>query len=169
LHPGLELINEHIFKACGLQLTNLVTEPESQEYAAHHFQLGKLNVRYREAKITPTKTGQFVTLWKRNEKGITAPFDIADDNDLYIIVAKKDAQSGIFIFPKTVLYHHKVLSGTGGLGKRGIRLYAPWDNTTSNQAQKTKDWQVDYFLEFDFNNQIDLKRVKELLFIRNSV
>ncbi|MEO7047936.1 MAG: MepB family protein [Ferruginibacter sp.] len=165
LHPDLELINEHIFKGCGLQITNLVTEPESKEYAAHHFQLNGLNVVYREAKITPTKTGQFVTIWKRNKEGITTPFDISDDNDLYLIAAKKDTHSGIFIFPKAVLYHHKILSGTDSAGKRGTRLYASWDLVTSKQAQKTKDWQVDHFLEFT-SNQFDLNKAKELLAIK---
>jgi hypothetical protein len=37
-------------------------EAESAEYGAYTFELNDLSVRFRVAKITPTKIGQFVTL-----------------------------------------------------------------------------------------------------------
>jgi hypothetical protein len=44
-------------------------ERESLEYAACSFKLNSMSVKFRVAKITPTKIGQFVTLWKRVSKG----------------------------------------------------------------------------------------------------
>ena len=35
----LELINDLLFKPCGLELKNIVTALESQEYEAHYFQV----------------------------------------------------------------------------------------------------------------------------------
>jgi hypothetical protein len=163
IYPELEFINESVFKNCGLEVTNIEVELESQEYFAHNFLLDKLNVKFRTAKITPTKTGQFVTIWKRNEKGITTPFDISDNIDFYIIATRKDTNFGIFIFPKAALHEHKILSDKTKDGKRGIRVYPSWDLTTNKQATKTQSWQTKYFLDICQDNKIDIKRAKKLL------
>ena len=54
----------------------------------------------REAKITPKKVGQFVSIWKRNEEGITKPCHINDAFDKLIIECKSKNNSGRFIFTK---------------------------------------------------------------------
>ncbi|QOW09180.1 MepB family protein [Kaistella flava (ex Peng et al. 2021)] len=161
--PDLESIDELVFKPCSFSLKNIQPESESQEYAAQIFQLNEYKVLFRKAKITPTKTGQFVTLWKRNEKGITEPFDITDKLNLYLIATKTPTNFGIFIFPKKVLHENKVLSDHKRDGKRGIRVYPSWDETTSKQAQKTQVWQTEYFLDLSDTEQIDLNRAKNLL------
>lgn len=165
LHSELELIDMILFKACGFELTNVVSEAESKAYLAHSFQLDGQYIQFRKAKITPTKTGQFVTIWKRNEKGITEPFDIADKFEHYIIAARQNENFGLFIFPKSVLYQHKILSNSEQQkdGKRGIRVYPPWDATTSHQAQKTQLWQLRYFLDLSPNKVLDLERAISLL------
>lgn len=68
-----------------MQLENLAIEKESREYFAHNFELNKQKVKFRMAKITPTKTGQFVTIWKRNENGITEPHNVDDEFEFYLI------------------------------------------------------------------------------------
>lgn len=163
MYSELELIEKSVFKLCVLELTNVEIELESQEYFAHNFELGGQKVKFRTAKITPTKTGQFVTIWKRNEKGITEPFSISDDIDFYIIATRKDKKFGLFIFPKKVLYENRILSDKTRDGKRGIRVYPTWDSTTNKQAQKTQLWQAKYFLEISQDKQIDLTRAKKLL------
>jgi hypothetical protein len=72
----IQLLEKLIFKPQGIKLSNVEKEPESLEYLAHTFQLNGQIVKFRKAKITPTKTGQFVTIWKRNAEGITAPFQM---------------------------------------------------------------------------------------------
>lgn len=81
-------------------MTALQKEDESEEYSAYRFVLNGQKICYREAKITPTKTGQFVTLWKRNQTGIIAPFDYSDPIDFVIVNVRKDLNWGHFIFPK---------------------------------------------------------------------
>lgn len=165
LLPELALLNELVFKPLEINLSNLKKESESQEYSAHTFDLGGFKVVLRIAKITPTKKGQFVTLWKRNEQGLTAPFDIKDETEIYLIVTKTDSHFGVFIFPKKVLHGHQILSDSTRDGKRGIRVYPIWDETISKQAQKTQRWQTEYFLDLSDANQIDLNRAKDLLTI----
>jgi hypothetical protein len=109
------------------------------------------------------KTGQFVTIWKRSKEGITQPFEISDDIDLYIIATRRHDQLGIFIFPKMVLYHQKVLAGMGGKGKRGMRVYAPWDMVGNQQAARTQEWQTVYFLDIAEDGAVDLDRARLLL------
>lgn len=162
-HSEIELINELIFKACNLEITNIVEELESREYAAHSFQLDKKTVKFRIAKITPTKTGQFVTIWKRNEKGITCPYDITDNFDFFIIATRKESNFGLFIFPKDVLLENKIISDNERDGKRGIRVYPSWDITTNKQAIKTQHWQLHYFLNLTQKDKIDINKAKKLL------
>ncbi|PWA09974.1 MepB family protein [Flavobacterium laiguense] len=140
-----------------------ILEPESSEYGACTFVLNNLNIRYRTAKITPTKTGQFVTLWKRINKGPIQPFDSTDPIDLFIISVRKNDHFGLFIFPKSILITKEIVSDKKE-GKRAIRVYPPWDETSSKQAQKTQQWQLDYFLEIPQNQTMDSNRVK-LLFL----
>lgn len=160
---NLQLLNELIFKPCQLKLKNAEPELESREYFAHRFQLNKKQIIFRVAKITPMKTGQFVSIWKRNEQGITAPFNVNDDFDFLMIATKTSTQFGVFIFQKKVLYEQRILSDETNDGKRGIRVYPTWDETTSKQAQKTQLWQTDYFLDLSDKNEIDLDLVKNLL------
>lgn len=161
----LELINDLVFKPCDVSLKNIQPESESQEYAAHTFQLNEYQILFRKAKITPIKTGQFVTLWKRIEKGITEPFDLTDQIDFYVIATRTPSKFGVFIFPRKILHDHKVLSDATRDGKRGIRVYPIWDEPTSKQAQKTQVWQTQYFIDLSDSVQIDLNRTKKLLMI----
>jgi hypothetical protein len=157
----LILIKKILIETGIFEISNPIPEQESSEYCACTFFLNNLNIRYRTAKITPTKTGQFVTLWKRIDKGPIQPFDNNDPIDLFIISARKDQHFGLFIFPKSVLITKEIVSDKKE-GKRAIRVYPPWDATTSKQAQKTQKWQLDYFLEINQNQIMDLKRVKSL-------
>lgn len=145
-------------KIDNLKIRNSIVELESTEYGACRFQLNDSNILFRTAKITPTKTGQFVTLWKRINKGPIQPFDSSDSIDFFIISVRKEDQYGLFVFPKSVLVDKEIVSDIKE-GKRAIRVYPPWDTTTSRQAQKTQKWQLDYFLEIP-QNRTDLNQVK---------
>lgn len=164
-----ELLNELVFKPCKLILRNIEPEPESQEYFAHTFQLNNYKILFRKAKITPTKTGQFVTIWKRNEQGITCPFHLNDDFELFIIATETPTNFGIFVFPKSILHENKIISDEKKEGKRGIRVYPIWDETTSKQAQKTQEWQTKYFLDLTNHDKIDLNRAENLLSMESDV
>lgn len=152
-----------IFHPLDLRLSDLAIDPECKEYYGHHFKLNDVDIKFRTAKITPTKTGQFVTIWKRNEKRVTVPFDQNDPFEFYLIATQKENILGLFIFPKSVLLEKGVLSNGIKAGKRGIRVYPSWDTVESKQAITTQKWQTKYFLEFSSNKEHDLQRAKLLL------
>ena len=162
----LILAKELIYNPCSFICTEAIAEAESKEYHAHTFKINNHLVCYRLAKITPTKKGQFVTLWKRSENGPIAPFHISDAIDFFIVSTRKDSCFGQFIFPKAVLHDKGILSGNNKEGKRAMRLYPPWDHATNKQAQKTQQWQLAYFLEIPEDKPIDIVQAKKFLSIK---
>jgi hypothetical protein len=162
-YSDLQIIKEMVYDTGGFELTKLNPHKESLEYAACSFELDGRTVEYRVSKITPTKTGQFVTIWKRDQNGITAPFDISDGIDFIVITSKSDNKIGQFIFPTTVLAEKGIISLNGKGGKRGIRVYPPWDTVTSKQAEKTQSWQTKYFVSIQQDEQTGLDLVRKLI------
>ena len=125
LPKELKIVKTLIYDNCGLDLTNLKLNTESLEYEACSFELNNKKIQYRLAKITPRKTGQFVTIWKRDKDGKTKPLDISDDLDFIIISAKRENDFGQFVFPKFILAEKGIITGNNKEGKRGIRIYPP--------------------------------------------
>lgn len=119
-------------------------DAESADYFGCDFKTGGYSIKYRKAKITPKKVGAFVALWKRDTNGNTIPYDQNDAFNFYIIEIEDQLQRGYFLFPKEVLIKHAVLSSAKE-GKRGFRLYMPWNRVSSVQATKTQAWQTPYF------------------------
>jgi len=154
--------NDPIFKLLGFKMTNLKVMSESRAYSACTFEVNSSQIVFRSAKITPTKTGQFVTVWRRNEEGITQAYEYSDGFDCMIIYVESGSHSGIFILSKTTLLKHGIISDGIKPGKRGIRMYPSWDETTNNQAKKTQKWQLEYFIETSITI-IDLEKFKNLL------
>ncbi|TDO69848.1 hypothetical protein EV143_11322 [Flavobacterium chryseum] len=153
---------ELVYDNCNFECTEPQPEMESRDYDAFDFRINSRKIKFRSAKVTPTKTGQFVTLWKRNKSGIIEPFNFSDAIDFVVISVRKDDFLGQFIFPKAVLLQKGIFSTAAKEGKRATRVYPPWDETTSKQAQKTQQWQLDYFLAIPNNKSIDLDRAKKL-------
>ncbi len=163
IHSDLKVVKEIVYDKCGFDLSNLKQNLESIEYGACSFELNGKTIQYRVSKITPTKTGQFVTIWKRNKDGISEPFSILDDLDFIIITSKSGDNFGQFIFPKSVLADKGIITRNDKGGKRGIRVYPPWDIATNKQAEKTQLWQTKYFLTIKKDNSTDLDLIKKLL------
>lgn len=161
--PELNTIKEVLYDACGFQLSNLELNAESSEYEACSFVLNGKNIHARFSKITPTKTGQFVTIWKRNKDGITEPYAVSDNFDFLVITARSGNKYGQFIFPKAVLASKGIVSQNGKGGKRGIRVYPPWDAAESKQAATTQSWQTKYFLRMDMELAEAIESAKKLL------
>jgi hypothetical protein len=80
-----------------------------------------------------------------------------------VITAKNGNNFGQFIFPKAILAKHKIITKNGIEGKRGIRVYPPWDTVTNKQAEKTQQWQAGYFLSISTHQNIDLTLAKKLM------
>lgn len=163
INSELKVVKELVYDKCGFDLINLKWNLESAEYGACSFKLNGKTIQFRVSKITPTKIGQFVTIWKRNKFGITEPFDTSDDIDFIIITSKKGDNFGQFIFPKSVLAENGIITKNGKEGKRGIRVYPPWDIATNKQAVKTQSWQTKYFLTIKKDAKTDLDLIRKLL------
>lgn len=158
IHPDLAVAIELLYVPHRLGMADLQQEAESHEYGACTFKLNNLSIKFRAAHITPTKVGQFVTLWKRSSAGITQPHEFSDPIDLFVISVRSGDRFGHFVFPKKVLCDNDIVSRDGKGGKRGFRVYPPWDVTENRQAQQTQKWQLQYFLAVP----ADEKTVKRL-------
>lgn len=162
LHKDLIDAKNCIYSSFEFQCSQPIMEKESIEYGAYTFELNGLTIKFRVSKVTPTKIGQFVTLWKRIGSGPIQPYDISDPIDLFVVSARQGNHFGQFIFPKSVLCKQNILSVNRKGGKRAIRVYPPWDKTLSRQAQKTQQWQIEYFLDMSSGKEIDYARAKML-------
>lgn len=162
MHLDLLATINHVYKPCKFIFSKPIEEDENIEYGAYGFEINDLNIKFRVAKITPTKIGQFVTLWKRVGKGPIQPYDSSDLIDFIIVCTRDDKNFGQFVFPKSALINQNIFSAEGKGGKRGIRVYPPWDKTVNRQAQKTQKWQLTYFLDTPINSFIDYERAKIL-------
>lgn len=165
MHPDLVASQKFAYEPSGLTMNHFAIETESKEYAASEFKINDLHVKFRVAKITPTKTGQFVTLWKRIGNGPIQPFDMSDPFDLVVISVRTSEHFGQFVFPKLVLYEKGIVSKDGKGGKRAIRVYPPWDICDNKQAIKTQKWQLPYFFEISINAQTDVSRIQKLFLL----
>lgn len=161
-YPELTAAQNQIYRVCGFAYSLPQPEPESADYAAHTFVLNGARVCFRAAKITPTKIGQFVTVWKRICKGPIQPFDALDAVDFYVINVRCGRHFGQFVFPKAALRAYGVLSVNGIGGKRALRVYPPWDTPNNQQANKTQAWQLPYFLDASEGTMVDAVLARKL-------
>ena len=134
--------------ADGFTWSTPIPESEGAEYDAHTLTVNGLPTVYRTAKTTPTKLGQFVTLWRRSEAGPIRPFDASDRVMLFVVKVYDEEHSGHFVFPVETLVEHDIVSTNFSGGKRAVRVYAPWVTPTSAQAVRTQRWQIRHFGEF---------------------
>ncbi|MFD4356626.1 MepB family protein [Nocardia sp. NPDC058518] len=153
------------FETSGLALTKSPTrETESAEYGACRFEVEGRSIAFRVAKTTPTKVGQFVTIWKRPDPASEiAPLDSTDDVSSVIIAAFDRDHRGLFIFNRSELIRRGVMSVAGDGGKRAIRVYAPWVHPDSKQAIQTKRWQSARFVQLQPQESVDADRLLDLI------
>jgi hypothetical protein len=155
------IAQKELYSLCNLSYDQITFEKESQDYSACTFKLNDFSIKFRQAKITPTKIGQFVTCWKRSASQETMPFESTDDFDFLIIGANTNTQAGQFIFPKSALIQHKIVSTNQTEGKRGFRVYPAWDKPDNAQAKKTQLWQLPFF--FDIHSKdLNCEKIKKL-------
>jgi hypothetical protein len=162
----LEII-ERLYKPCGFSASFVTEEAEGAAYGASTFHLNQYQIKFRIAKITPTKIGQFVTLWKRNSAGVTCPFDHSDLIDIVVISTRYKNLFGQFVFPRNVLIEKGIISTKTREGKRGFRVYPPWDKAANKQALKTQNWQLNYFLAISEKGSVDYARAQSLYSLGN--
>lgn len=156
----MPLFIKSLFSKVEIDISDFIIEKESTDYQAFRFNINSHKIICRTAKITPKKTGQFVTFWKREANGPIAPFHANDAFDFYVIQVFHADKSGLFIIPKDVLIKKGIVSTDQKEGKRGFRIYSPWDKTISTQAIRTQKWQGEFFV--DLGNGEDVERMNQL-------
>src|SRR3990167_1366581 len=113
VHLDLIAAQKFAYEPSGLMMDHFAAEAESEEYAASEFKMNDLNIKFRVAKITPIKVGQFVTLWKLIDNGPIQSFDMEDPFDLFVISVRTHDHFGQFVFPKLLLYEKGMISQDG--------------------------------------------------------
>lgn len=155
-------LNDLVFEPLNLKISDIISDLECDDYFGFNFKINQANIKFRKSKLTPKKVGQFVTFWKRDSDGKTIPFEITDDFDFYIISVEENDNTGFFVFPKTILEKENYISGKLKTGKRGFRIYADWHFPNSKQADKTKLWQTQFFINFSDNETVILEKFKNI-------
>jgi len=138
---------ENLLLPAGLVVTHAPQrEAESADYGACRLSVNHQTVVFRVARTTPTKVGQFVTLWQR-PGGVNeiAPLDSEQGIAAVMVAVFDEENRGIFLFDGDILVKQGVFSRQGVGGKRALRVYAPWVTPLSRQALKTQQWQSRYF------------------------
>lgn len=152
------------YSPAGLHITTqAVREPESAEYGACRLALDDRTVVFRVAKTTPTKIGQFVTLWKRpSPDAEIAPLDSSDGVSLVVVSVSDATYRGQFVFPQKTLLERGIMSCSHKGGKRAFRVYPPWSKPVVPEAVHTQKWQMRYFLPLPLEGDTGLARVRQL-------
>ncbi|MFG3613880.1 MepB family protein [Rummeliibacillus stabekisii] len=160
---SLKYVNEIFYEPNHLTIKNIQEETQNADYGAGRFQLNSKSVRFRTAKITPTKVGQFVSFWEKDEANKNQAFSYDNATDLLVInTFNSKGDFGQFVFPKEVLLKQNILKNANSKGKMAIRVYPSWDTPSSKQAISTKKWQSPYFVKIDTTNSLSKHELLKL-------
>ncbi|MGM1047258.1 MAG: MepB family protein [Bacillota bacterium] len=162
-YRALAYVNKIVYEPNHLILKSIQEENQNSDYGAGTFHLNSKSVRFRVAKITPNKLGQFVAFWEKDENNKNQPFTYEKAPDLLVInTSMSNNQFGQFIFPKEILAKQNIFKTSTTRGKMAIRIYPSWDNPTSKQAISTKKWQSPYFVDMSATDNLPIQKILEL-------
>lgn len=95
---------------------------------------------------TPQKRGEFVSLWRRNENGVTIPFSYNSIFHGFIIFLS--TKNEYLFLSKEVLIKRKIIISPFSKGELGMRVYAPHDIVESPLAKKSQQWMSECYYLF---------------------
>lgn len=122
-------------------------EEQGSDYEAGRILIDGASWRIRTARITPTKPGAFVAVWRRSADGTTEPFDDADDCAGLLVFVSDGPRFGAFRFDRAHLTELGILRSGAAAGKRGFRLYPAWCTRLNPQATRTQHAQARAFTD----------------------
>ncbi|MES9665432.1 MepB family protein [Bacillus nitratireducens] len=158
----VEKLDKMIYKPNNLFITNQKEEKQNSEYAGGIFQLNNRSIRFRVSKITPNKIGQFVSFWEKDASMRNQAFSYDSAPNLLVITCIADNKLGQFIFPKEILLKEKILKTQNQKGKMAMRVYPIWDKPVSNQAKKSQQWQLQYFVDLSDSKNVAIHKLLNL-------
>lgn len=124
-----------------------VAEEQSGDYESGRVVIGGELWRIRTARVTPTKPGAFVAVWRRAQDGGTEPFDGADECAGLLVLVEDGELAGIFRFTRADLVRLGITSSPTAPGKRGFRVYPSWCDGLNAQAARTQRTQAAAFTD----------------------
>ena len=154
VHRDLIEVKRNLFDPLGLDCTLPRPESDNAEYRAFQFRVGGRRIRSRAARVTPTKSGLFVAVWRRASDGSTRPHESEDGVEVLVITVRDTGNFGQFVFSRDALIEHGIVSVAGVGGKRGFRLYPPWSAVKSIQASRTQQWQSEHYISLDGGGEV---------------
>lgn len=164
----LTYVNELLYEPNYLTIKNIQEETQNSDYGAGIFQLNSKTIRFRVAKITPTKVGQFVSIWEKDEANNNQAFSYDSATDLLVInTFSCNGDFGQFVFPKEVLLKQNILKTANTKGKMAIRVYPSWETPTSKQAMATQKWQLPYFIKMGNTTRLSIHDLLKLYSSKN--
>ncbi|MBL3698802.1 MepB family protein [Leucobacter luti] len=138
---------ERYQRRIGAEPAHVLPEEQSSDYESGLATIGSGTWRIRTARITPTKPGAFVAVWRRSPSGATEPFESSDEcAGLMVFVSDAD-RFGVFTFTREHLTKLGVVRSSRARGKRGFRVYPPWNTNLNAQAARTQRAQADAFAD----------------------
>lgn len=146
-----------------LSITNIELEDQNKEYCGARFIDNNHTIRFRKAKVTPTKCGLFVVAWEKDENNINQPYEYSNAPEYLMIYIEKEEHKGLFIFHRDILLRYKILSLHKQKGKMGFRVYPPWEEPNNQQALATQKWQSPHYIAL---NDKDLDKTLTFLFAK---
>lgn len=156
----LHRVKKIVYEPNQLILGSIYEEKQNAKYGAGIFKLNDKTVRFRVANITPTKIGQFVAFWQKDDNNKNQPFSYDDAPDLLVInTAMNDKWFGQFVFSKAVLMEQNILSSASTKGKMGIRVYPSWNSLDNSTALNTQKWQLAYFIDLSNPDKLPTARI----------
>jgi|SRR5690625_2736468 len=162
-YTALNYVKKMIYDPNDLTVKSVQEEKQNSKYGAGTFRLPSGTVRFRVANITPTKIGQFVAFWEKDENNKNQPFTYEEAPNLLVITTfRGDSEFGQFIFPKEILFKQNILRSSSTKGKMAIRVYPSWDSPSSKQAMKTQKWQLPYFVDMSDPSKLPIDKIIEL-------
>lgn len=160
---ALTYVNHLIYEPQHITVKAVLEEKQNAQYGAGIFQLFDKTVRFRVAKITPTKIGQFVAFWEKDVLNQNQPYLYAEAPDLLVITTfKNESELGQFVFPKEILLEKNILKSASTKGKMAMRVYPSWEQPSSKQALKTQNWQLAYFVDLSTPTKLAFEKLMEL-------
>ncbi|MCL9659485.1 MepB family protein [Paenibacillus hunanensis] len=158
-------ISERCYEPNQLAIQHVQEEVQNAEYGAGVFVLDSISVRFRVAKITPNKIGQFVVFWEKDMNNKNQAFSYKKATDVLVInTFADDHKVGQFVFPKEVLLQKNILRTASTNGKMAIRVYPAWDQPVSKQALATQKWQLEYFVDLTDWSHVSVEKLLKLYF-----
>ena len=122
----------------GIEPLQILPEEQGSDYESGHVLLDSGKWRIRSARVTPTKPGAFVAIWRRSPSGSTEPFDSSDECEGLMVFVSEAERFGVFTFTREHLVDLGVFQSARAPGKRGFRVYPSWCTHLNTQAVRTQ-------------------------------